>query len=101
MVSDELRAGTLEALLPSFVPEALDINGVFSMRRNMPTRVRHLLDFFKEWSRHPPDWALPNTVSRAACVASCSGHAQADDVAHLLDEHRVGRTARMRRVRGA
>ncbi|WP_162586438.1 LysR family transcriptional regulator [Variovorax sp. RA8] len=59
MVSEELRAGTLEALLPGSVPEELDIYVVFSTRRNMPTRVRHLLEFLKEWSRHPPDWALP------------------------------------------
>ncbi len=58
MVSDELRAGTLEALLPGSVPEELDINVVFSTRRNMPTRVRHLLEFLKEWSRDPPDWAF-------------------------------------------
>lgn len=59
MVSDELRAGTLEALLPGEVPEAMDINVVFSTRRNMPVRVRHLLEFLKEWARDPPDWALP------------------------------------------
>ena len=47
MVSDELRAGTLEALLPDCVPEELDINVVFSTRRNMPTRVRHLLEFLR------------------------------------------------------
>lgn len=47
MVSEELRAGTLEALLPGCVPEETDINVVFSTRRNMPTRVRHLLEFLK------------------------------------------------------
>lgn len=62
MVSDELRAGTLEALLPDAIPEELDINVVFSTRRNMPTRVRHLLEFLKEWSRHPPEWVLPVAV---------------------------------------
>jgi DNA-binding transcriptional LysR family regulator len=66
MVSEELRAGTLEALLPDCIPEELDINVVFSTRRNMPTRVRHLLEFLKEWSRHPPDWALPKAIARRA-----------------------------------
>ena len=47
------------ALLPDSVPEELDIYVVFSTRRNMPTRVRHLLEFLKEWSQHPPEWALP------------------------------------------
>lgn len=59
MVSEELQAGTLEALLPGCVPEAMLINVVFSTRRNMPARVRHLLEFLKEWSRHPPEWAVP------------------------------------------
>jgi DNA-binding transcriptional LysR family regulator len=59
MVSEELRAGTLEALLPDCVPEAMAINVVFSTRRNMPARVRHLLEFLKEWSRSPPAWAMP------------------------------------------
>ena len=64
MVSDELKAGTLQALLPGCVPEELDINVVFSTRRNMPTRVRHLLEFLKEWSRHPPDWLSPSAGNR-------------------------------------
>ena len=63
MVSEELKAGTLEALLPGAVPEELDIHVVFSTRRNMPSRVRHLLEFLREWSRHPPDWALPATTA--------------------------------------
>lgn len=57
MVSDELKAGTLEALLPHLQPEDMEIHVVFSTRRNMPTRVRHLLEFLKEWARHPPAWA--------------------------------------------
>ncbi|MGI4777223.1 MAG: LysR substrate-binding domain-containing protein [Janthinobacterium lividum] len=63
MVSEELRAGLLEVLLPDAVPEELDINVVFSTQRNMPTRVRHLLEFLKEWSRHPPDWAMPSATT--------------------------------------
>jgi DNA-binding transcriptional LysR family regulator len=59
MVSDEIRSGVLEVLLPGEVPEAMDINVVFSTRRNMPARVRHLLEFLKEWARVPPEWALP------------------------------------------
>ena len=57
MVSDEIRSGALEVLLPGEVPEAMDINVVFSTRRNMPVRVRHLLEFLKEWARVPPEWA--------------------------------------------
>jgi len=58
MVSEELRAGALVALLPQCEPEAMAINVVFSTRRNMPSRVRHLLEFLKEWGRQPPDWAV-------------------------------------------
>jgi DNA-binding transcriptional LysR family regulator len=65
MVSEELKAGTLEAVLPAAIPEELDIYVVFSTRRNMPTRVRHLLEFLKEWSRHPPDWAVRPTTATA------------------------------------
>ncbi len=59
MVAEDLRAGRLEVVLPECIPEELDINVVFSTRRNMPTRVRHLLEFLKEWARTPPDWSVP------------------------------------------
>ena len=63
MVSQELQAGQLEVLLPGTVAQELDINVVFSTRRNMPARVRRLLEFLREWSRHPPDWAMPSTTT--------------------------------------
>jgi len=59
MVSEELRSGTLEVVLPQHTPQQLDIYSVFSTRRNMPVRVRALLEFLKEWAMHPPPWALP------------------------------------------
>lgn len=59
MVSEELRAGTLEVVLPQYTPQELDIYSVFATRRNMPVRVRALLEFLKEWAAHPPSWALP------------------------------------------
>ncbi len=57
MVSAELERGELEALLPDETPEPMDIHVVFSTRRNMPARVRRLLEFLREWSRDPPQWA--------------------------------------------
>lgn len=57
MVSAELQSGELEVVLPNCIPEELDISVVFSTRRNMPARVRHLLEFLKEWSDKPPRWA--------------------------------------------
>ena len=62
MVSEDLAAGRLEVVLPECVPEELDIYVVYSTRRNMPTRVRHLIDFLKDWARQPPDWSAPKAA---------------------------------------
>jgi DNA-binding transcriptional LysR family regulator len=59
MVSEELASGTLEVVLPKHTPQQLDISSVFSTRRNMPVRVRALLEFLKAWAEDPPSWALP------------------------------------------
>lgn len=69
MVSEELRSGALQVVLPDRTPEELDINVVFSTRRNMPTRVRALLEFLKEWAQHPPEWARPEAQRPAAQLA--------------------------------
>lgn len=60
MVSEELRSGALQVVLPQHTPQELDIYAVFSTRRNMPVRVRALLEFLKEWAAQPPAWAHPN-----------------------------------------
>lgn len=57
MVSEELRSGALNVVLPQCTPEGLDIYAVFSTRRNMPVRVRALLEFLKEWAANPPPWS--------------------------------------------
>ena len=59
MVSEELRSGLLEVVLPQHMPQELDIYSVFSTRRNMPVRVRVLLEFLKEWAANPPAWSMP------------------------------------------
>ncbi|TFZ04392.1 LysR family transcriptional regulator [Ramlibacter rhizophilus] len=66
MVSDELRSGALQVVLPGLVPEGLDIYAVFSTRRNMPVRVRALLEFLKDWAAHPPAWAQPQGLDAGA-----------------------------------
>lgn len=58
MVEGDIAKGRLEVLLPQEVPEPMAISVVFSTRRNMPARVRHLLDFLKEWAKSPPSWAV-------------------------------------------
>ena len=60
MVSEALKAGRLEVVLPELEPEEVEIFIVFSTRRNMPKRVRLMLDFFKEWATNPPSWSEPN-----------------------------------------
>ena len=64
MVSEELRTGALEVVLPQHAPEGLDIYSVFSSRRNLPVRVRVLLEFLKEWAAHPPAWTQPQPPTR-------------------------------------
>ncbi len=58
MVATELAQGQLVEVLPAFTPEPTEIHVVFSTRRNMPARVRHLLEFLKEWARQPPEWSI-------------------------------------------
>ncbi len=68
MVSEELRSGALQVVLPQHTPQGLDIYAVFSTGRNMPVRVRTLLEFLKEWAANPPSWASPPTAEKAAAV---------------------------------
>jgi len=69
MVASEIQAGLLQVVLPEYVPEELDINVVFSTRRNMPLRVRHLLEFLKDWARRPQAWTGVETAQAAARTA--------------------------------
>ena len=69
MVSEELRTGALEVVLPQHAPEGLDIYSVFSTRRNLPVRVRVLLEFLKEWAAHPPSWTQAQTSKPAKTPA--------------------------------
>lgn len=77
MVSDELRSGALEVVLPEHIPEELDIYVVFSTRRNMPVRVRALLEFLKAWATKPPPWALAQPVAAPAAVRPPPGRRRA------------------------
>jgi DNA-binding transcriptional LysR family regulator len=60
MVSDDLAAGRLKALLPQYEPLGLDIYAIFSSRQNLPLRVRRFVEYLKEWSKTPPTWAMRN-----------------------------------------
>lgn len=63
MVSQELRSGTLQVVLPEYEPLGLDIYVIFSSRQNLPMRVRKLVEFLKEWAKTPPEWAVPRRVA--------------------------------------
>ncbi|WP_345245840.1 LysR family transcriptional regulator [Pigmentiphaga soli] len=62
-VSDDINAGLLEVVLPDCTPPPMDISIIYSHRKNIPVRVRHLLDFLKDWARNPPELLLPSAAS--------------------------------------
>ncbi len=54
MVSREVEMGLLEVVLPECVPkDTAEICVVYPSRRNLPSRVRCLLDYLKEWASSP------------------------------------------------
>jgi DNA-binding transcriptional LysR family regulator len=62
MVELAVASGELEVVLPHETPECLDITAIYLTRRYMPVRVRHLLEFIKQWGREP-GW---NTLALAS-----------------------------------
>lgn len=76
MVAGELRSGLLEKVLPEAIPEELVISVVYSTRRNMPSRVRHLLEFLKAWGQTTPEWAAAEPAMKPVAKAG-AGRAKA------------------------
>jgi DNA-binding transcriptional LysR family regulator len=62
MVSDDLKAKRLVAVLPNYEPLELDIYVVYPTREHLPERTRRLLEFLKRWAKTPPDWSKPGAV---------------------------------------
>lgn len=62
MVALAVASGELEVVLPHETPELLDITAIYLTRRYMPVRVRHLLEFIKQWGREPV-WDSPGLPS--------------------------------------
>jgi DNA-binding transcriptional LysR family regulator len=58
-VADDVKARRLKIVLPDCSPPPLEISVVYPQRRDMPLRVRTLLEFLKEWAKVPPDWLFP------------------------------------------
>jgi DNA-binding transcriptional LysR family regulator len=65
MVSDDLAAGRLVALLPKYAPEPLEVFVTYSSRQNLPERVRRFIGFLKDWASTPPDWSLQTSNAGA------------------------------------
>ena len=56
IVGADLREGTLVEVLPQWQTQEFGIHAVYASRRQLPTRVRALIDFLAE-SLREPDWA--------------------------------------------
>ncbi|TXI10833.1 MAG: LysR family transcriptional regulator [Rhizobium sp.] len=54
LVGPDIEAGRLVRLMPAFPPSRLPINVVYPSRRNLPLRVRTVLDFLVEAVREDP-----------------------------------------------
>lgn len=65
MVADDVASGRLEIVMPEWSPAALDITVIYASRRNLPRRVRLLLQYLKDWARTPPSWAIGPTSRRS------------------------------------
>ncbi len=65
LVQDDLRAGTLVELMPDFRAAELSICAVYPTRKQLPLKVRRLLDFLVEAMRVPPWQCAPATGAEA------------------------------------
>lgn len=53
MVAEDLRIGSLQVVLPDYRPTELVISAVVPSRKNLPIRVRLLLEFLVQWFATP------------------------------------------------
>ncbi len=59
MLQADLEAGRLIDVLPETPPLPLDVVALYSSRRHLPSRVRLLLDYLRQWASATPSWAEP------------------------------------------
>jgi len=57
MIDDHLKMGALRVVLPDSLPTELDIYAMYPSRRHLPSRVRTLLEFLREWFAQEQEWA--------------------------------------------
>jgi DNA-binding transcriptional LysR family regulator len=59
MIDDHLKSGALRIVLPDSSPTELDIYAMYPSRRHLPSRVRTLLEFLRNWFAEGQAWASP------------------------------------------
>ncbi len=59
MIDDHLKSGALRIVLPDSSPTELDIYAMYPSRRHLPSRVRTLLEFLRDWFAQGQEWASP------------------------------------------
>jgi DNA-binding transcriptional LysR family regulator len=52
-VEDDLRSGALQEILPSYKSVELGIYAIYASRRQLPLKLRHLIDFLVDAFRQP------------------------------------------------
>jgi DNA-binding transcriptional LysR family regulator len=55
LVADDIRAGRLRSLMPAFPPLRFPLSVVYPSRRNLPPRVRTVIEFLTELLHADPD----------------------------------------------
>ena len=55
LVEGDLRSGKLQEILPAYTSVELGIYAIYTSRRQLPLKLRHLIDFLAEAFRQP-EW---------------------------------------------
>ncbi len=64
LVGEDLRAGRLQALLPDYHSPALEIYALYASRKQLPLKLRYLVDFLVQSFRRPA-WQHPGGKTSA------------------------------------
>ncbi len=69
MVDEDIAAKRLKVVLPKYQPTGLDVYAVYPSPRNMPGRVRLLLDFLIGEFKKNKAWQISGATARSASTA--------------------------------
>ena len=70
IVAPDVRAGTLQPLLPEFSPPSIPIHAVYPSRRHLSAKVRAFVDFLVQRFADDPEWALAPTGAQTSAGRS-------------------------------